>query len=84
LRSRRLLLLLRAESHSAYAPNAHSPVWICFQSSAAVACCRDMNTASNTLKVVVALVLTVLAFCVLTYLVALIYHRMFGTVGGNL
>jgi hypothetical protein len=43
-----------------------------------------MNTASNALKVVVALVLTLIAFCVLTYLVAIVYHRLFGTVGGNL
>jgi hypothetical protein len=43
-----------------------------------------MNTASNALKVALALVIALLAFCVLTYLVAIIYHRMFGTVGGNL
>jgi hypothetical protein len=43
-----------------------------------------MIAIPRSLKIAVAVVLSLLAFLVANYLVAAIYHWMFGTVGGNL
>jgi hypothetical protein len=44
----------------------------------------DMNAMLKSLKVALVFVLSLTALAVLIYVVVAVYHRVFGTIGGNL